>query len=776
MKVVFNIARAELRYFFFSPIAWFVLILFLMSSAGIIIGNLSDTAVQQDAFLELQGDAFRGFLNTPLTRMVIGKGIDTVLMIFFLYIPLLTMGVINREYAGGTIKLLHSSPVKTRQIILGKFLGVYGFVCLMILIFAVEVSILTFSIKNVEFLHIMSMVLGFFLLAAMYVAVGMFISSLTSYPIVAGIGTFVVLMLFGTLSMMFQGTDYVRDVTWFLSSSGRVESFLAGLITTKDLVYFVSIISLFIIFTIIKTKSITESKSWRVSAGRYLLAFAIAVVVLVVTSIHGLIGYWDVTRGKINTLHENTQGVLKQLDGSPLKVTLYTNLFGYNLINGVPTARNAYLWNFWARYRRFYNNMEFEYVYYYDVNDGDSSIYLTYPGKTLPEIAEKYAEMNKTDLSIYKTPAEIRSIINLESEPKGLLMQVEYKGKKTFLRTYSDPEVFPNERHVSGSLLRLMNDTTPTFKFLTGHYERSPLKFGEREYGNHAMNKSSRNALINMGLNFDTIPAVGVGAGKFTPEDVLVISDPKSVLDKAIIDSVKQYIDRGGNAMFYSEPGKQFIMNPILNHVGVNSDEGTLVKPNPQDMPHKFAGLIAKKGMDMADEQPFFYVKNGIGNSCSTSIIGASLLSYSDTTGFKVEQITTIANNANTWVERGTLVVDSAAPIFNSAEGDYRREAPYPVGLQLTRKIGNKLQKIIISSDADMMSVAKGDGKDYGNAFYSYTVDNRFPVYHNFPVPTDIWLTIKKAPAKTLKMVLQYVIPALILAAGIVILIRRKRK
>jgi len=319
-----------------------------------------------------------------------------------------------------------------------------------------------------------------------------------------------------------------------------------------------------------------------------------------------------------------------------------------------------------------------------------------------------------------------------------------------------------------------MNDTTPTFKFLTGHYERSPLKLGEREYGNHAINKSSRNALINMGLNFDTIPTIG--AGRFRSEDVLVISDPKTILDKSIIDSVKQYIDRGGNAMFYSEPGKQFIMNPILNHVGVNADEGTIVRVNPQDMPHKFPGFIARKGTDMADEEPFFYFRNGITSACATNITGASVLSYSDTTGFKVEQITTLNNDEKTWVERGVLVVDSAAPVFNTAEGDYRTEAPYPVGLELTRKTGSKLQKIIVSSDADMMSSGKGDGKDYGNAFYSYTVDNRFPVYHNFPVPTDIWLTIKKAPAQTLKMVLQYLIPAFILVAGIVILIRRKRK
>ncbi|PUZ30044.1 ABC-2 type transport system permease protein [Chitinophaga costaii] len=774
MKVVFNIARAELRYFFFSPIAWFVLILFLMSSAGIIMGNLSDMALQQDTMIELQGKLFQGFLNAPLTRMVIGKGLDTVLMIFFLFIPLLTMGVINREYSAGTIKLLHSSPVRTRQIILGKFLGVYTFVCLMILVFLGVLAVLTVSIQQVEVLHILSMVLGFFLLAAMYVAIGMFISSLTSYPIVAGIGTFVVLILFTSLKLLFQGTDYVRDVTYFLSSSGRVETLLAGLITTRDLIYFFSIIALFIIFTIIKTKSVTESKSWRVSGLRYLLAFSITVVILVVTSLQGMIGYWDVTRSKTNTLHENTQAVIKQLDGSPLKVTLYTNLLGYNLLSGLPNARNSYLWDFWARYRRFYHNIEFNYVYYYDVNDGDSSIYRVYPGKSLDEIAEKYAEMNRTDLALFKKPAEIRSLIDLESEPKGLLMQVEYKGKKTFLRTYMDPEIFPSERHVSGSLLRLLNDTTPTFKFLTGHYERSPLKFGEREYGGHTINKGSRNALINMGLNFDTISSLG--ATTFRPGDVLVVSDPKTTLDKSIIYSVKQYIDKGGNAMFYAEPGKQFIMNPILNHVGVNADEGTIVKVNSQDMPHKFVGLISKTGTDMADEQPFFFFRNGIIKACKVAITGASVLSYTDTTGFKVEQITTLPNNVNTWVERGVLVVDSAAPTFNPAEGDYRKEAPYPVGLQLTRHIGHKLQKVIISSDADMMSAAKSDGGDYGNAFYSYTVDNKFPVYHNFKVPTDIWLTIKKGPAQTLKMVLQYVLPALILLAGIVILIRRKRK
>lgn len=774
MRLILNIARAELRYFFFSPIAWFVLIMFLMLSCGIVLGNLADYAVTQDATNELQSGKFEGFINTPLTVQIIGKGLDTVIMIFFLFIPLLTMGVINREYSAGTIKLLHSSPVTTRQIVIGKFLGVYAFVSMMILLFALVLLLLTFSILHVEFPHLVAMLLGFLFEAATYVAIGMFISSLTSYAIVAAIGSFVALGFMGALGTFLQGYDYIRDITYFLSVGGRAKRMLSGLITTRDVIYFICIISLFIAFTIIKTRSVTESKSWRVPAGRYLATLAVTIVILLATSIHGWIGYWDVTRRQTNTLHENTIQVLKQLDGSPVKVTLYTNLLGQNLIYGLPTARNAYLWNFWSKYLRFYNNIKFDYVYYYDVRKGDSSIYRTYPGKSLEQIAEKYAEMYKTDLSLFKNPAQIRKLINLEDEDKSLIMQVEYKGRKTMLRTYVDPDVFPYEMHVSASLKRLMKDTTPTFKFLAGHYERSPLKMGEREYGMHSSFRGSRASLINQGLNVDTIHTNNYSS--FRKEDVLVIADPKTVFDAATIDSVKEYINRGGNAMFYTEPGKQFILNPVLNHMGVNSDEGTIVRINAHDMPHKFFGIISEKGTDIADEFSFFLHKNKVKDTCYSFIIGASQLSYNAGNEFTATPITTLYSNAETWIERGTLVVDSAAPVFNAQEGDTRANAPYVTGLQLTRKINNKEQRIIICSDADMMSAARRNGGDYGNAFYSYTVNNEFPVYHNLKVPIDIFLTVSKGTAKLFKTSFQYILPLLVLITGIIVLVRRKRK
>lgn len=774
MRVIFNIARAELRYFFYSPVAWFILILFLMTSSGIILSSLSNFAIQQENLIELEGDKFEGFVGKPLTSGIISQSFDTILMIFFLFIPLLTMGVINREHGGGTMRLLHTSPVKVHQVVLGKFIGVYAFVCTMILLFSMILVVLGFSIKHVEIPHMLAMLLGFFLLAGMYVAVGMFISSLTVYPIVAAIGIFVVLLLFTMFGLLFQEYDYIRDVTYFLSSAGKAQNMLAGLITTKDLVYFCCITGLFILFTIYKMKSDIESGSWKVSARRYLSASIVVIVILVATSIHGFIGYWDVTRRQTNTLHPNTQEMIKKLDGTPLKVTLYTNLFGYNLFLGLPKERNKYLWDFWAKTRRFYPNMEFDYVYYYDLKNEDSTVYKAYPGKTIEEIAEKFAEIFHADLSQFKKPEEIRSLIDLQQEDMGLIMQMEYKGKKAFLRTYPVGEPWPLEIQISGTLARIINDTTPVFKFLTGHYERSPFKTGSREFGGHATVKSNPDALINLGLDVDTISEPRFES--FTDNEILVIADPRTMLDQAIIDRAKEYIDRGGNILLYAEPGKQAVMNPILNHMGVHADEGTLVWTNPQDMPHKFAGSITDGGNLLADELWLYYRRLGIIDTCRTGIMGASNLSVFDSTHFKIEPIVTLNNNENTWIERGILVVDSAAPVFDDREGDYRLNVPYQVGLKLNRTINNKEQRIIIISDADMMSQAQANGANFGNAFYSFAVNNELPVYHNLELPKDIWLTIKKAPAQWLLTFFKYIVPGFILILGAVILIRRKRK
>lgn len=774
MKPIINIARAELRHLFFSPVAWFVLILFFMLSSSLVLGILEQMAISQQTSIDLSGDKFRGFLNTPLTAVLAATNLGKIVQLLFLVIPMLTMGAMNREYAGGTIRLIHSSPVSTRQFVLGKFLGIYSFTILTVAIYAVIVLVLNFSISNVDSLHLLAILLGLLFVCALFVSIGLFISSLTKYPIVAAIGTFVSLVIISTLGGALQQYDYVRDITYFLSSEGRAKTIMFGLLNTRDLMYLVCMPAMFVVFTIIKAKSVTESKSWKVSAGRYLAVLSITVLLLLATSIHGYIGYWDVTNSKRNTIHENTQHVIGKLDGSPLKVTLYTNLLGYGASYGFPVSRNNFLWGYWARYQRFYPNIEFDFVYYYDVRDNDSLIYRKFPGKTLDEIAEKMAELNNVDYADFLKPAEIRTKIDFGAESLGLNMKLDYKGKTAWLRFYDDAIVFPFEKHLSGSILRLVSDTTPAFKFLTGHYERDAFKMGRREYGLHTSSIKSRIGLINMGVDIDSLQEISPAA--FLPQEILVIADPKTVLESSLVDSVKNYLDQGGNAIFYTEPGKQFIMNPILNHIGVQAESGILVKESKHEMPHVFHPTVTVEGAEMSDETELFQFKNKLRDTCEVSSIGAANLSFSDSAGFKVEPVLAINNNSKTWVENGHLVVDSAAPIFRTEEGDVRSDKPYTVALKLSRNINGKEQRIIVCSDGDIMTPSEGYGAEMGLSFYAYTMQNERPVYHNNKVPNDIWVLVGKNTAKVIKNTFVLIIPAFILVAGIIVLVRRKRK
>ncbi len=284
---------------------------------------------------------------------------------------------------------------------------------------------------------------------------------------------------------VWQQYDFVRDITWFLSISGRTQSMVLGLITTRDLLYFILIIILFLGLAMIKLKTRQESARWTVPFSRNLVWVVLILMAGYFSSRPGYIGYLDVTRDQRNTIDTATQSVLKELDGSPLTVTLYSNLFGGSFVLGLPEARNKYIWGVWDKYVRFYPNTKFRYVYYYDINKGDSGVFMGYENKSMLHVAKSRARMYRQDISNFKTPEEIRKIIDFGNEPLRLLMQLEYKGKKAFLRTFSTNDPWPDQPNVSGTIRQLARERIPAITFITGHYERSPWRNGEREFGSH---------------------------------------------------------------------------------------------------------------------------------------------------------------------------------------------------------------------------------------------------------------------------------------------------
>ena len=178
MKIINKIAKAELSQFFYSPIAWLVLIVFTLQSAIAFVNSYEPQL--------LSFESGSGVL--PLTERIYTNTwsgmLGQVRQYLYLYIPLLTMGLISKEKANGSIKLLFSSPISNAQIIAGKFISMLILGLILTSVLIVYALFGYFTIDQFDMPYVLSAILGIYLLICAYAAIGLFMSSLTSYQVV----------------------------------------------------------------------------------------------------------------------------------------------------------------------------------------------------------------------------------------------------------------------------------------------------------------------------------------------------------------------------------------------------------------------------------------------------------------------------------------------------------------------------------------------------------------------------------------------------------------
>ncbi|MFZ0598972.1 MAG: ABC transporter permease subunit, partial [Flavobacterium sp.] len=332
MKTIYRIAKTELNTMFYSPVAWVVLVIFSIQSSW----KFFDSLVRFEKAQKIGEDIgnlsqyiFSGF-----------NGLYTEMQNYlYLYVPLLTMGLVSREINSGSIKLLLSSPIKIKEIVLGKYLAIATYCLLFISILGLQVIIAYFSIDNLDLKFVISGLIGLYLLVCTYAAIGLFMSSLTSYQVVAAISTLVVLAGLNFIGKLWQDVDYVKDITYFLSIAGRANEMLEGLIISKDVFYFILVSSLFIVLSIYKLKTGRDAQSTSKRVLNYTVLVTVVLVLGYITSRAPLTFYQDMTRTKSRTLTRNSLEVVKKIQG-PVKITTYVNLLDINYYVAMPYSQN----------------------------------------------------------------------------------------------------------------------------------------------------------------------------------------------------------------------------------------------------------------------------------------------------------------------------------------------------------------------------------------------------------------------------------------------------
>jgi ABC-2 type transport system permease protein len=254
MRNVWIIFRKEMRSYFVSPIAYVLLTMF-----AVMFGYFFSLSVYyfDRAGLESQmrGQSFPMNLNEQVIRPLLGN--MSVIGLFF--IPMITMRLFAEEKRTGTIELLATSPIRDLEIVLGKWLAAVGLYGCMLLYTGLSLAFL-FRYGNPDWKPLLVGYLGWMLQAAGLLAVGTFISTLTRNQIIAGAATFAVCLMLWIFNWVggVDGGTWSRIIT-YLSVTEHSESFAKGVIDTKDLIYYVSLIFLGLFLT---SRSL-ESLRWR---------------------------------------------------------------------------------------------------------------------------------------------------------------------------------------------------------------------------------------------------------------------------------------------------------------------------------------------------------------------------------------------------------------------------------------------------------------------------------------------------------------------------------
>ena len=255
MKNSWIIAKRDLGSFFNSPIFYVITTVFLIIYSYIFVNILSFFSMQsmQSGQLQQMGIA----LN--VNEMVIEPSFQNMAVVLLLIIPIVTMRSFAEEKKSKTFRLLLSSPVHLKEIILGKFLACMIVITLMVLISSYSIGFL-FMIGEPDIGPVLTGYLGILLTAGCYVSIGIFASSLTENQIVAAVITFGFSLFMWVIGWGAQTANSTTgQVLQYLSVIEHMDRFLKGMIETSDLAYYLS----FIIFGLFLCSRTLDSNRWR---------------------------------------------------------------------------------------------------------------------------------------------------------------------------------------------------------------------------------------------------------------------------------------------------------------------------------------------------------------------------------------------------------------------------------------------------------------------------------------------------------------------------------
>ena len=237
MNTIYIIFKKEFYGYFTSPMAYIFLVVFSIVN-GYFFSNTF--------FLIGQSDLRSLFNIIP--------------MVYLFFIPAITMSLIAKEKNVGTMEVLCTLPIKDYELIIGKFLSSISLILVGLVFTSIHLITLIKFGTNIDYGAIFTGYLGLFFVGALYASIGTFASSLFDNQVVSFIvAVFIVMIFFLFDKLLIFVPSFLAGFIQYLSVGFHASSISRGVIDSRNIIYFISVIAFFLFITI----QILNSRKWK---------------------------------------------------------------------------------------------------------------------------------------------------------------------------------------------------------------------------------------------------------------------------------------------------------------------------------------------------------------------------------------------------------------------------------------------------------------------------------------------------------------------------------
>jgi len=433
------------------------------------------------------------------------------------FIPAVTMRLFSEEERDGTLEILFTQPIPGLSVILGKFFSGVLFVCIG-LFFTIFIPILLTSAANLDIGASVAQYLGSIFLITSLVSIGIFTSSVTQNQVMAfmfGLVLSGILMSLGLDLLLGSLPSPVALILKGLSPLSHFSNIARGVLTIRDVLYFVAISSTFLSATYFSVRRKSLSHMSALYSNLQIGIVALVVLSLLVGWFGSVIGgRLDLTDNRQYTLSDSTKKILNDLDDI-VTIKLFTSS---NLPVQVSIAQ-----------RDVTDFLE-------DLESSSSNIRIFRINPDESEQLTAWAELS----NVHSVEFNVLGQDELQLKRGYFGLSITYLDKQTSISFIDSSETI--EYQVTSSINKIVNSEKKVIGFLSGHYER----WTDVGYA-YFINQLEEQYYVKR-----IIPEID-GSIDFNEIDVLVIAGPQTPLSSKTLEEIREYISKGGNALVFAD-------------------------------------------------------------------------------------------------------------------------------------------------------------------------------------------------------------------------------